>query len=71
MNRFIPYEKLSKKRQREIDREKRGSWRGLNPVTRTPPNPNAYRRKKTRTWTEDDSAMNGSFCLFYPSTVLT
>ena len=48
MEKFIPYEKLSKKKQRELDAKKRGSWGGLNPVTRKPENPKAYNRKKAR-----------------------
>ena len=44
MEKFIPYEKLSKKRKRELDLKKRGSWGGLNPVTRKPRNPTAYDR---------------------------
>lgn len=60
MNKFIPYEKLAKRQKREIDSTRRGSWGGINPVTRKPPNPKAYNRKKTRTWM-DDSSMTGSF----------
>ena len=48
MYRFIPYEKLSPKKKRETDKEKRGVWYGINPVTRKPENPKAYNRKKVR-----------------------
>ena len=48
MEKFVPYEKLSPKKKREIDRKKRGSWYGINPVTRKPPNPRAYNRRKAR-----------------------
>ena len=48
MYRFIPYEKLSPKKKRETDKEKRGVWYGINPVTRKPENPKAYNRKKDR-----------------------
>lgn len=48
MERFIPYEKLSKKKKRELDAMKRGSWGGLNPVTRRPENPKAYNRMKAQ-----------------------
>lgn len=48
MEKFIPYEKLSPKKKKEIDRQKRGSWYGINPVTRKPPNPKAYNRRKAR-----------------------
>ena len=43
--RFIPYRKLSKKRQREIDREKRGNWGAINPVTKRPEHSDAYKRQ--------------------------
>ena len=53
MEKFVPYEKLSKKARREADALRRGSWNGLNPVTRKSPNPKAYNRQKARKW--DDS----------------
>lgn len=53
MEKFVPFEKLSKKKQRELTAQKRGSWRGLNPVTRKPENPKAYNRKKARRWSDD------------------
>ena len=56
MEKFVPYGKLSKKKRRELDARKRGSWGGLNPVTRKPPNPKAYNRKKARRWDADDPA---------------
>ena len=46
-NQFIPFEKLSKKAQKEMNTRKRKDWGGLNPVTRKPPNPKAYDRKKS------------------------
>ena len=55
MEKFIPYEKLSKKKQKEMDAKKRRDWGGLNPVTRKPENPKAYNRKKARSWVDDDS----------------
>lgn len=56
MDKFIPYEKLSKKKKRQLATEKRGSWHGLNPVTRKPANPKAYDRRKARKWEFDDSS---------------
>ena len=50
MEKFIPYEKLSKKEQRKINAARRNTWIGLNPVTRKPPNSNAYMRCKARSW---------------------
>ena len=46
MEKFIPYEKLSKNKKREQDLKRRGRWNGLNPVIRMPPNPKAYNRQK-------------------------
>ena len=53
VDKFIPYEKLSKKRQRELNARQRGSWYGLNPVTRKPKNSKAYDRAKTRNWMDE------------------
>lgn len=53
MEKFVPYEKLSKKARRELDAARRGSWNGLNPVTRKSPNPKAYNRQKARKWSDD------------------
>ena len=52
---FVPYEKMSKKKKREIDRLKRRDWGGINPVTRRSENPRAYKRVKLRMRIEDDS----------------
>ena len=41
MEKFIPYEKLSKKEKRRRDAMQRGTWGALNPVTRKSPNPKA------------------------------
>ena len=53
MEKFIPYEKLSKKKQRELIAMKRGSWGGLNPVTRKSANPKAYNGKTAQSWRKD------------------
>jgi len=34
MERFVPFEKMSKKEQKKINDSKRRDWNGLNPVTR-------------------------------------
>lgn len=57
MQRFIPYEKLSKRRQRELDRKKRGSWGEISPVTRKPENPKAYNRRNARSWKEPEPCL--------------
>ena len=53
MEKFIPFEKLSKKKQRELNALKRGSWHGVNPVSRKSENPKAYNRQKARKWNDD------------------
>lgn len=50
MEKYIPYEKLSKKEKRKIDAAKRNTWGELNPVTRKPENSKAYNRNKARNW---------------------
>ena len=50
MEKFIPYEKLSKKEKRKIDQAKRQTWGKINPVTRKPENSKAYNRRKTQDW---------------------
>ena len=41
MRQFIPYEKLSKRQELEIDMPSRNVW-AISPVTRRPKNPKAY-----------------------------
>ena len=50
MDKFIPFEKLSKKKQRELNAKRRGSWHGVNPVTRKPNSSRAYNRRKAGSW---------------------
>ena len=57
MERFVPYEKMSKKQQKAVDAKRRGSWGGLNPVTRKPENPKAYNRRKAQQWKQDSVAV--------------
>ena len=53
MEKFIPYAKLSKKKKRELDARRRGTWT-INPVTRKPTNPRAYNRNKEQKWRIND-----------------
>ena len=59
MEKFIPFEKLSKKKQKALNAARRGSWGGIDPVTRKPPDPKAYNRQKekarTRSQTDRDT----------------
>ena len=48
MEKFIPYEKLSKKERKKRDGERRRSWGGLHPATRKPTHSRAYRRNRVR-----------------------
>ena len=55
MEKYVPYEKLSKKEKRKIDAAARGSWNGINPVTRKPQNSKAYNRRRTQDWKNESS----------------
>ena len=63
MEKFIPYEKLSKKKQREMDARRRNTWGAINPVTRKLQNPKAYNRRKARhEWDNTTEAGSFIFC---------
>ena len=47
MQKYVMFEKRSKKEQRRINAEKRGTWHVFNPVSRVVPSGKAYNRKKT------------------------
>ena len=64
MEKFIPYEKLSKKEKRKMDLAKRQTWGELNPVTRKPENSKAYNRKRTQDWKKELPDLRPSY-LFY------
>ncbi|WP_458463459.1 hypothetical protein [Paenibacillus sp.] len=59
MEKFIPYEKLSKKEKRKMNLAKRQTWGSMSPVTRKPENSKAYNRRKAQNWKKDCS---GSVC---------
>ena len=48
MNKYIPYEKLSKKEKRKHDSKKRNTWGSFSPVTRKPENSRAYNRSEMK-----------------------
>ena len=64
MEKMIAYEKLSKKKKRELNAAKRNTWGALRPVTRKPAYSGAYDRCKTRKRFDDDSfpCFFGSIC---------
>ena len=55
MEKFIPYEKCSKKEKRRLDQARRQTWGERNPVTRKPENSRAYNRSKSRSWKREIS----------------
>ena len=61
MEKFIPYEKLSKKKKREQDALRRTLW-AVSPVTRRSENPKAYNRKKAQKRMDDPGSV---LSLFY------
>ena len=67
MEKFIPFEKLSKKKQKELNSLKRRDWNGINPVTRKSENPKAYNRQKAQKRNVFDSV---PFIIYY-SFILT
>lgn len=44
MEKFVPYDKMSKKAKRELDLKKRSTWGNVNPATRQEENRKAYKR---------------------------
>lgn len=50
MEKYIPYEKLSKKEQKKINAAQRGTWGAINPMTRKPENSRAYNRRRANGW---------------------
>ena len=48
MSRMVPAEKMSKRQKRLLSALRRGSWNGVNPVTRVVPDRKRYSRLRTR-----------------------
>jgi hypothetical protein len=46
MEKFVPFEKLSKKAKKERNAQKRGSWGLIKPTTKAKPSKKIYNRKK-------------------------
>ena len=53
MEKYIPYKKLSKKKKKEADSARRGSWNGVRPVTQRIESKKKYQRKKSLKETDD------------------
>ena len=67
MERFISYEKLSKKEKPKMDLAKRQTWGELNPVTRKPENSKAYSRIKARNWKREYHETSSGFSFLFRS----
>lgn len=71
MERYIPVDKLSKKQKKAYYAAKRGSWNGVNPVSRQVPSKKIYNRKQAKHWREEDALpvfiwfgmQNAPYCL--------
>ena len=58
MAKFITYEKMSKKQKAEINKQRRGSWNGVNPVTKVVKSKKQYNRKMKHKNTQFDGFLN-------------
>lgn len=61
MKKHVPYDKLSKKAKKAVDRKERGQWGDIRPVTRRIESEKLYNRKKLPHIGHDDAG--ASFCL--------
>lgn len=52
-DKFIPKEKLSKKKRKELDAQKRNSWGEIKPVTRRVESKKSYNRQREKAKTRD------------------
>ena len=48
MEKFIPYQKMSKRDKQKINTARRKTWGSFNPVTRKSSNPKAYNRSRVK-----------------------
>lgn len=48
MLKMVPLQKRSKKQQKQYHQAKRGSWNGVNPVTRSVPSSKIYDRAQEK-----------------------
>jgi hypothetical protein len=55
MERYIPVDKLSKKQKKAYYAARRGSWNGVNPVSRQVPSKKIYNRKQAKHWRDEDA----------------
>ena len=54
MEKFVPIEKLSKKKHKALNDQKRGDWGKVNPATQVLPDKKKYSRKQKHKGSELD-----------------
>ena len=54
MDKFVPYDKMSKKEQKKINDEKRRDWNGINPVTKVVPDSKKVYKRKPKHQNDED-----------------
>ena len=62
MEKFIAYEKLSKKEQKKFNSAKRGSSGLVNPITKLKESAQPYNRKKKQDFRSFAGFQNPAFC---------
>jgi hypothetical protein len=62
MDKFIPKEKMSKKKQHDLAKAKRATWGAVNPVTRRVESKKLYNRKKVRMERNDTYHAEPFYC---------
>lgn len=64
---YIPMEKRSKREQRAFHAAQRGSWNGINPVSRVAPNLKRYNRNRIKQAERrsGSEACSACFCVYY------
>lgn len=70
MRKVIALNKQSKKAQKAFHAQQRGSWNGLNPITRVVPNGKAYSRAKAKAEARKDACRPFFFVHFSPTATL-
>lgn len=48
MDKFVSYDKMSKKDKKKVDSSKRGSWNGVDPVTKVVDTDKRHYRRKPK-----------------------
>ena len=65
MEKFIAYEKLSKKEQKKLNSAKRGSWGLVKPITKVKESAKIYNRKKKQDFRSFAGFQSPAFCFWW------